>query len=143
MVLSDEARRRFSLYIDTTDPSNTNPEDDTNLIDFAAWALINEREALSEEFAFQSTMAQRGLTDEKTRYVQTILRVAPHLAAAIERELAARRAPTRPGEGRSSPPETAERFPDGVEETDAEVDAREADEAESAREADQELGGEA
>ena len=109
MALSDEARRRFSLYVDTTDPSDTNPDDDTNLIDFAAWALINDREALSEEFAFQSTMAQRGLTDEKTRYVQTILRATPHLAAAIERERAAA-------------------------ETDAEGDAREAD---------QELGGEA
>ena len=118
MALSDEARRRFSLYIDTTDPSNTNPDDDTNLIDFAAWALVNDRDALAEQFAFQSTMAQRGLTDEKTRYVQTILRAAPHLAEAIEREQAGRRAPTRP-------------------------DAREADDAESAREADRELGGEA
>ena len=118
MALSDEARRRFSLYVDTTDPSDTNPDDDTNLIDFAAWALINDRAALSEEFAFQSTMAQRGLTDEKTRYVQTILRATPHLAAAIERERAAA-------------------------ETDAEVDARERDDAESAREADEELGGEA
>jgi len=120
MALSDEARRRFSLYVDTTDPSDTNPDDDTNLIDFAAWALINDRAALSEQFAFQSTMAQRGLTDEKTRYVQTILRAAPHLAAAIERERAARRA-----------------------QTDAEVDAREADETQSAAEADEELGGEA
>jgi hypothetical protein len=131
MALSEEARRRFSFYVDTTDPSNTNPADDTNLIEFAAWALTNDRGALSEEFAFQSTMAQRGLTDEKTRYVQTILRAAPHLAEAIERERARGQAPTRPDEGRSSPSETAERR------------AREADDAESAREADQELGGEA
>jgi hypothetical protein len=143
MALSDEARRRFSLYIDTTDPSNTNPDDDTNLTEFAAWALINDREALSEEFAFQSTMAQRGLTDEKTRYVQTILRVAPHLAEAIERERASRQAPTRPGEGRSSPPETAERFAEGVAESDAQMDARVADDAESERETGQDLGGEA
>jgi len=143
MALSDEARHRFSFYIDATDPSNTNPDDDTNLIDFAAWALVDDRAALSEQFAFQSMMAQRGLTDEKARYVQTILRAAPHLADAIDRERAARKPTTRPSGDMSPSPETPDRLAQGVPESDARREAREADDSESAREADQELGGEA
>ena len=128
MALSDEARRRFSVYIDATDPSDTNPDDDRTLMEFAAWALVNEREALSEQFAFQSMMAQRGITDEKSRYVQTILAATPHVVEAIDRERASRRSATPVDE-------TAE--------SDAERDARDADEAQSAREAQRELGGEA
>ena len=90
MVLSDEARRRFSSYVDATDLSNTNPEDDVGLVDFAAWALVHDPEALGERFALQSVMADRGLTDEKMRYVQTILHAAPHLVDAVERERALR-----------------------------------------------------
>ena len=115
MGLSDEARRRFSVYIDATDPSNTNPEDDTSLMAFAAWALVNDREALFEQFAFQSMMAQRGLTDEKARYVQTILGAAPHVVDALDRERA----------------------------SDVTREARADDDAQTDREADQELGGEA
>ena len=120
MALSDEARRRFSVYLDATDPSNTNPDDDTALMAFAAWALVNDREALVEQFAFQSMMAQQGLTDEKARYVQTILSAAPHVVDAVDRE--------RAGE---------------VAESDVARDAREADDAQSGREAGRELGGEA
>ena len=114
MALSDEARRRFFVYLDATDPSNTNPDDDTSLMKFVAWALVNDREALVEQFAFQSMMAQQGLTDEKARYVQTILSVAPHILDAIDRERA----------------------------SDVAREAR-ADDARSQRDADRELGGEA
>jgi len=120
MALSDEARRRFSVYLDATDPSNTNPDDDTSLMEFVAWALVNDREAFVEQFAYQSMMAQQGLTDEKARYVQTILSAAPHVVDAIDRE--------RAGE---------------FAESDVARDAREADDAQSAREDDLELGGEA
>ncbi len=128
MALSDEARRRFSVYIDATDPSDTNPDDDRTLMDFAAWALVNERDALAEQFAFQSMMAQRGITDEKSRYVQTILAAAPHVVDAIDRERATLRPASRIGE---------------ASESDAARDAREADDTQSGREADRELGGEA
>ena len=121
MALSDEARRRFSVYIDATDPSNTNPADDTLLMEFVAWALVNDREALVEQFAFQSMMAQTGLTDEKARYVQTILGAAPHVVDAADRERAATQ----------------------TSESDVARESREADDAQSHREADRELGGEA
>jgi hypothetical protein len=128
MALSDEARRRFSVYIDATDPSDTNPDDDRTLMEFAAWALVNDREALAEQFAFQSMMAQRGITDEKSRYVQTILAAAPHVVDAIDRE----RVTARPAPSVGEPSES-----------NVARDAREADDAQSDREADRELGGEA
>jgi hypothetical protein len=86
MALSEEARQRFNAYINHTDPANTNPADDTGLIHFAAWALVSEPEALEEPFAFQAIMAGCGLTDEKMRYIQTILRAAPELIAAVDHE---------------------------------------------------------
>jgi hypothetical protein len=86
MALSHEARDRFIAYIEQTDLSNTNPEDDAALLHFVAWALVHEPAALEEPFAFQSVMAGHGLTDEKMRYVQTIVRAAPELLAAYERE---------------------------------------------------------
>jgi hypothetical protein len=86
MALSHEARDRFIAYIEQTDLSNTNPEDDAALLQFVAWALVHEPAALEEQFAFQSVMAGHGLTDEKMRYVQTIVRAAPELLAAYERE---------------------------------------------------------
>jgi hypothetical protein len=86
MALSEQARRRFLAYIERTDLSNTNPEDDTELLHFVAWALVHQPEALEEPFAFQWVMTHRGLTDEKMRYVQTIIRAAPELIAAFERE---------------------------------------------------------
>jgi hypothetical protein len=86
MALSERARRRFVEYIDQTDLANTNPADDAGLLHFAAWALVHEPEALEEPFAFQSVMAEHGLTDEKMRYIQTILRAAPELIGAVERE---------------------------------------------------------
>ncbi len=86
MALSQEARERFIAYIDQTDLSNTNPDDDAGLLDFLAWALVHEPEALEEPFAFQSVMASHGLTDDKMRYIQTIVRAAPELLAAYEQE---------------------------------------------------------
>ena len=86
MVLSDEARRRFNTYVWQTDLSNTNPADDTGLVEFVAWALVHEAEALGQPFAFQSEMVNRGLTDEKMRYIQTIVRAAPDMIAAFEHE---------------------------------------------------------
>jgi hypothetical protein len=92
MALSEQARQRFIAYIEQTDLSNTNPEDDSGLLHFVAWALVQDPEALEEPFAFQSIMASHGLTDEKMRYVQTIVRAAPEMIAAFERE---RRAETK------------------------------------------------
>jgi hypothetical protein len=86
MALSEHARQRFLAYINQTDLANTNPVDDTGLLHFAAWALVHEPEALEEPFAFQAIMATHGLTDEKMRYIQTILRAAPEMIAAFERE---------------------------------------------------------
>jgi hypothetical protein len=85
-VLSDEARRRFNTYVWQTDLSNTNPTDDAGLMEFVAWALVHEPEALSQPFAFQSEMVNRGLTDEKMRYIHTIVRAAPDMIAAFEHE---------------------------------------------------------
>ena len=86
MALSDKARQRFNAYIEQTDLSNTNPDDDAELLHFVAWALVHDPEALEEPFAFQSVMAGHGLTDEKMRYIQTIVRAAPELIAAYEQE---------------------------------------------------------
>jgi hypothetical protein len=143
VALSDEARRRFSFYVDATDPSNTNPDDDTKLMEFVAWALVNDREALSEQFALQSMMSQRDLTDEKTRYVQTILRAAPHVVDAIDRERAIRQPTTRRGEDTLSSSDVSDGHVEGVPQSDAAREVRDADDVASAREADEELGGEA
>lgn len=86
MALSHEARDRFIAYIEQTDLSNTNPEDDAGLLQFVAWALVHEPDALEEPFAFQSVMAGHGLTDEKMRYIQTIVRAAPEMLAAYQHE---------------------------------------------------------
>jgi hypothetical protein len=86
MALSEQARQRFNAYIEETDLSNTNPADDTGLVELVAWALVHEPEELEEPFAFQSVMSTRGLTDEKIRYIQTIVRAAPELIAAFEQE---------------------------------------------------------
>jgi hypothetical protein len=86
MALSQQARQRFVAYIEQTDLSNTNPHDDTGLLHFVAWALVHEPEALEEPFAFQSVMAGHGLTDEKMRYIQTIVRAAPEMIVAYENE---------------------------------------------------------
>jgi hypothetical protein len=86
MALSEKARQRFIEYIEQTDLSNTNPDDDTGLLHFVAWALVHEPEALEEPFAFQSVMAGHALTDEKMRYIQTIIRAAPEMIAAYEQE---------------------------------------------------------
>ncbi len=84
--MSDEARRRFTTWVWQTDLSNTNPADDSGLMEFVAWALVHEPEALDQPFAFQAEMVNRGLTDEKMRYIQTIVRAAPDMIAAFEHE---------------------------------------------------------
>jgi hypothetical protein len=101
MALSEQARRRFNAYIEQTDLSNTNPADDAGLVEFVAWALVHEPEALEEPFAFQSVMSTRGLTDEKMRYIQTIVRAAPELIAAFEQERGAEKRSTATGTGES------------------------------------------
>jgi hypothetical protein len=84
--LSEEGRQRFASFVDQTDSSNTNPQDDAALLDFVAWALVRDPDALQERFALESMMSQRGLTDNKMRYVLTILRAAAPLVAAYEQE---------------------------------------------------------
>jgi hypothetical protein len=84
--LSEEARERFASFVDQTDPSNTNPNDDAALLDFVAWALVHEPDALQERFALESMMSERRLTNNKMRYVLTIVRAAAPLVAAYQRE---------------------------------------------------------
>jgi hypothetical protein len=86
-VLSDEACRRFNAYVWQTHLSNTNLSDDTGLVEFVAWAFVHEPEALAQPFAFQSEMVNRGLTNEKMRYIQTIVRAAPDMFTAFGHEL--------------------------------------------------------
>ena len=86
MALSEEARERFAKVLDETDHANTNPEDDAALLEFVAWALVHEPDALHEMFAFESMMSERGLTDSRMRYVLIILRVAAPLVVAYEHE---------------------------------------------------------
>ena len=45
MGLSEEARQRFASVIDEADPSNTNRDEKTALLDFVAWALVHESDA--------------------------------------------------------------------------------------------------
>jgi hypothetical protein len=99
--LSEEARQRFALVLDQTDLSNTNPDDDAALLDFVAWALIHQPDALRESFALESMMSERGLTDSRMRYVLIILRVAVPLVAAYgaERDASAATRPEPPPEG--------------------------------------------
>ena len=101
MALSGEARERFGGVLDETDHANTNPEDDAKLLEFVAWALVHQPDALHEQFAMESMMSERGLTDNRMRYVLTIVRAAGRLVEAYERQRASadqRRAdaPVRP-----------------------------------------------
>jgi hypothetical protein len=86
VALSEEARRRFGSIVDEADPSNANRDDDAALLEFVAWALVHEPNALDERFAFESMMSERGLTDNRMRYVMIVLRTAVPLLAAYERE---------------------------------------------------------
>jgi hypothetical protein len=86
MPLSEEARQRFARFVDQTDPSSTDPDDDAALLDFVAWGLVHEPDALHEWFALESMMSQRQLTDIKMRYVLIILRAAAPLVTAYQRE---------------------------------------------------------
>jgi hypothetical protein len=102
--LSEKARRRFASFVDQTDRSNTNPDDDGALLRFVAWALVHEPDALQERFALESMMSQRRLTDDKMRYVLAILRAAGPLLAAYQRE---RDSTPEPGQG--TPPDSRTR----------------------------------
>jgi hypothetical protein len=99
--LSEEARQRFARVVDRTDPAGTNPDDDVALLDFAAWALVHEPDALQESFALESMMSERGLTDNRMRYVLIILRTAAPLVAAYtsERDVTAQAPPESPPGG--------------------------------------------
>ena len=96
MALSEEARHRFAGVVDGADPSGTNRDDDAALLDFAAWALVNEPDALQERFALESMMSERGLTDNRMRYVMIILRAAAPLVAAYEHERNSAAVPRHP-----------------------------------------------
>ncbi len=89
MALSEAARQRFADVLDETDHANTNPEDDADLLEFVAWALVHEPDALHERFALESMMSELGLTDNRMRYVLTIVRAAAPLVAAYEQARAA------------------------------------------------------
>lgn len=84
MALSETARQRFADVLDETDHANTNPEDDADLLGFVAWALVHEPDTLHERFALESMMSERGLTDNRMRYVLTIVGAAAPLVAAYE-----------------------------------------------------------
>jgi len=72
-------------YVTHAEPSNIKPAADTALFDFVAWALAREPEALSEPFAYESTMSERGFSSNKMTYVQTVVAVAQPLRLAYER----------------------------------------------------------
>lgn len=78
--------RRFELYISRAEPSNIDPERDGLLFGFVAWALMHDRDALDESFAYESAMTAQGFTANKTAYVHTILGIARPLVDAYERE---------------------------------------------------------
>src|SRR3977135_366453 len=84
MPLSEEAARRIDAYIAQTDPSNLNPSADHALFDFVGWALVHEREALSEPFAYERLMSVRDFSWYKVAYVQTVVFVAQPLVLAYE-----------------------------------------------------------
>jgi hypothetical protein len=90
MPLSEEAVRRFAAYVTETEPSNIASSADSALFDFVGWALAQEPEALSEPFAYESMMSERGFSPNKMTYVQTVIVTAQPLRLAYER---ARRGP--------------------------------------------------
>jgi hypothetical protein len=86
MVLSEEAARRFNDYVGHADMADTTFGHDEALLRFAAWALVHEPTALQEAFAFDGIMTERGVSENKQRYVHAILGAAHPLVVAYERE---------------------------------------------------------
>jgi catechol 2,3-dioxygenase-like lactoylglutathione lyase family enzyme len=84
MPLSEEAARRFGAYVMQTEPSNIRTADDSALFDFVGWALAREPEALSEPFAYERMMSERGFGSNKMTYVQTVIVTAQPLRLAYE-----------------------------------------------------------
>ena len=86
MALSAEAALRFIDYVEHADMSDTAFGHDDALLDFAAWALVHEPTALHESFAFDGIMSERGVNENKVRYVHAVLGAAHPLIVAYERE---------------------------------------------------------
>jgi hypothetical protein len=86
MALSAEAAQRFIDYVEHADMSDTAFGHDDALLAFAAWALVHEPTALYESFAFDGIMAERGVNENKVRYVHAVLGAAHPLIVAYERE---------------------------------------------------------
>ena len=86
MALSAEAAQRFIDYVEHADMSDTAFGHDDALLAFAAWALVHEPTALRESFAFDGVMTERGVNENKMRYVHAVLGAAHPLIVAYERE---------------------------------------------------------
>ncbi len=86
-----------------TDPSRSDPVADGALVDYAAWALANEPTALDERFAFDRMVAAGGLTDDKRRYVLTVLQTTSPLIGAYRRQRPAWVPPARSARRRPTP----------------------------------------
>lgn len=86
MALSEEAAQHFTDYVREADLSDTSFGHDEALLAFAAWAMVHEPAALHETFAFDAIMAERGVNDNKVRYVHAVLGAAHPLVVAYERE---------------------------------------------------------
>ena len=86
MALSEEATRRFTHYVEQANTSDTGFGHDDALLTFTAWALVHEPAALSETFAFDAIMTERGVNENKARFVHAVLGAAQPLIVAYERE---------------------------------------------------------
>jgi hypothetical protein len=89
MAFSAEAARRFTDYVEHADMSDTTFGHDEALLAFAAWALVHEPTALQDAFAVDAMMTDRGINENKMRYVHAVLSAAHPLIVAYERERAA------------------------------------------------------
>ena len=88
MALSPEAAQHFTDYVEHADMFDTTFGHDDALLAFAAWALVHEPTALQETFAFDGIMTDRGINENKIRYVHAVLSAAHPLIVAYERERA-------------------------------------------------------
>jgi hypothetical protein len=88
MTLSTEAAQHFTDYVEHADMSDTTFGHDDALLAFAAWALVHEPTALQETYALDSIMTDRGINENKARYVHAVLSAAHPLIVAYERERA-------------------------------------------------------
>ena len=86
MPPSDDAIRRFVTYVEGTDPSNLDSQNDDDLFAFVGWALVHEPEALSDHFAYEHEMRERAFAEIKSAYVHTVIATAAAIVAAYLRE---------------------------------------------------------